>query len=142
VLDEERIQNALHAAVLGGTYHEVVVDANTGLWDVVTTATVSPGEVYVFPLRSGFSLDAAQTRKHLAVDRETWTWQAIACFAVFVSVEAFEQAMSVPIRLSRGVNQRQVTLMLREAVYEHPVDQEPNTGSRVVFTFEARLSPV
>jgi hypothetical protein len=47
----------------------------------------------------------------------------------------------VIVRDAASGRPKQLTLILLDAKYEHPLQQQPNRGSQIDYTFEARLSP-
>lgn len=79
-------------------------------------------------------------------DRVQWRWQLILDFCEEVSPDLFEQTLlDDPIKVLRdpaqGLN-RQATLKLIDASYTHPPRIGASNGTRIVYHFNAELSPI
>lgn len=140
-MEYSRIFNALVGAAMTGAFHAVTIDTNTKLVTVAAGIT-PPASALANEKSARFDL-AKVNRQSYQDDRSAWEWELILHFNQHVSCEEFELAVTTtPIVIDRDASHRQVSLRLRGATYEHPLQQQPSTGTRAVFMFEASLSPL
>jgi hypothetical protein len=145
-LNSDRIRNALTGAAKSGTFYKKVIDPTTGNASTGTETEdeVEPDYAHANEVHSTFI--TGKNRRTLSDDRDTWTWELRLGFPCEVALELFEEEVTVtPIALPRDPDagfDRQVILRLRDARPTHPPEQQPSTGTRVTYTFEATLSPV
>lgn len=108
------------------------------------TDHVAPAGVEVNEISSGFG-EAMNRRGGVSLDRTTWQFQVMVEFNCEVLLERFEQAITarapiVPRDPQNGLD-KQITLRLTQAGYQHPTRQEGSTGTRASYVFEAQISP-
>ncbi len=144
-VDKIRVQQELTKLVRDADYYAVSYDPDSNEpADVDTsvgagTVKVKPGSVGTNEISCSWLIDARHGRRQIR-ERENWRWEAQVKFKSEVTSYVAEEAWSLkPLVLPRSGSLRQVTLELVNATYEHPVRQEPHNGSRITFTFEARL---
>ncbi len=146
VSQDERIQRALIAEAATGPFNPVTYDKDTKLKtvDLAAPNEVAPSQSWATAISASFGVP----RRHRRTDREErqkWRWHLALTFPVEVSIEQFEKRLiTTNILLARDQDNdlEQVTLKLQSAEPFHPPQQQPNTGTQVVFVFEAELSPV
>ena len=83
-------------------------------------------------------------RQSYRLERYQWPWEAKVYFNSAVTVEVYEEYLAAnPIFLAKvdGTLQ-QVIIEMEDASYEHPLQQEPERGTRAVFRFLARINPI
>ncbi len=144
VSQEQRIQRALIAEAATGPFHPVTYNSTTRDKTVDIGSTVQPGEAYAQAISTSFGVPSRNRRSDRR-ERNKWRWHLACRFNQEVSIEAFEKRLiGQAIFLARDDSNdvAQVTLKLQSADPFHPPQQQPNTGTQVVFVFEAELSPV
>lgn len=144
VSQEQRIQNQLIAEAATGPFHPVTYDKDTKLKTVDVLSTVQPGEALAQAISTSFGVPR-RNRRSDRLERNKWRWHLACRFNQEVSIEAFEKRLiGQNILLARDDSNdvAQVSLKLQSADPFHPPQQQPNTGTQVVFVFEAELSPV
>jgi hypothetical protein len=145
VSDVVRVQNALVSAAMSGLFYKRQYDKDTKL--VTLGASVLPAEALVNETSSTFVVGS--NRRRLVRQRATWTFDLILGFNVEVTCEAFEQRLlDKPIRvkvvkLPDVQLQRYASIILElvSAAPTHPVQQNGTRGTRVTYTFQARMRP-
>lgn len=101
-----------------------------------------PATVLAKPLSSTWDLPIVNRRRGF-IERAIWRWELIVEFSREVDLEAFETTnMNTPLRIPRSGLKPQVDLILEEAEYRHPPEQQPAGGTRVVYRVRAELSPL
>jgi hypothetical protein len=77
-------------------------------------------------------------------ERNDWQWELIIRFAAEVNTEAFEASMeqNPPSIIRDADHDRQVDLLITSARYINPPQNQPNTGTEVIYTVIARLTLV
>ncbi|MCP4897879.1 MAG: hypothetical protein GY906_12980 [bacterium] len=138
-----RVQKVLTDAAKAGTFYPVSYDSDTQDPIVDDINPVFPTSVLVNEV--GTTFDTPQLNRQTGRrERVTWAYQLRLKFNQEVLLEVFEDAMSEnPIKLPSvpADGLRQMTLELEGSDPTHPVQQEPSTGTQVVYNFEASLSP-
>ena len=108
----------------------------------MTPTTLKAATVLIKPLSATFNLPKVNRRSGFR-ERDAWLWEAIVEFSREVSIEAFEDDITNSLlRIPRTETKPQVDLILDEANYRQPPEQQPAGGLRVVFRFRAELSPL
>lgn len=108
----------------------------------IPATLVKPGTVLAKPLSATWNVPIVNRRRGF-IERATWRWELIVEFSREVDLEAFETAnMNTPLRIPRSGSKPQVDLILEEAEYRHPPEQQPAGGTRVVYRVRAELSPL
>ncbi len=108
----------------------------------MTPTTMKAATVLIKPLSATFNIPKLNRRSGFR-EREAWLWEAIVEFSREVSIEAFEDDITnTLLRIPRTESKPQVDLILDEANYRHPPEQEPAGGLRVVFRFRAEVTPL
>lgn len=137
------IQKEILRLLRAGPFYKVNYDATTKA-PTTDEVHVTP-EVVVNEVSSGFDNAVLNKREH-AMERTGWQFQAMVGFNCEVIAEAFERSVTRPIpKLPRDASvgrPQQVDIRLISAAYEHPVQQDGSSGSRISYVFEARLSPI
>lgn len=144
VSQDERIQRQLIAEAATGPFHPVTYDKDTKDKTVDVLSTVQPGEAIAQAISTSFGVPVRNRRTDRR-ERNRWRWHLACRFKEEVSIEAFEKRLiGQAILLARDQDNdlEQVSLKLQSADPFHPPQQHPNTGTQVVFVFEAELSPV
>lgn len=139
------IQQKLIAMAEAGPFYAVIYAVgNRSATDIDADAppsAVSPASAVAHEIRAGFAVETTHGRARKRV-RDSWTWRLIVQFDGEVTgYEAEELWMTTPQRIAKGTNnRRQVTLELEDASYTHPTRQQSQSGTRIEYTFNARLS--
>jgi hypothetical protein len=137
------VQTRLRSLAMAGPFYEVTYDPSTKVPSVGSTH-IAPSSAVTDEISSNWA-PARRNRRDFALDREGWTFLLKLEFQRGVSAEAFEEAVAssppVIVRDAASGRPKQLTLILLDAKYEHPLQQQPNRGSQIDYTFEARLSP-
>lgn len=141
---KDRITCALLESAREGEFYIVERNPNTGC----TSTGLSVRADHIEALTNEIFADFDTARRHRRTfkdERMTWTWQLILGFNREVNLTQFERSLTerprvIPRDVSLGFPQ--VTLRLRESVYDHPVQQEGSQGTRAVLTFRADVAPV
>jgi len=144
VSQDQRIQRQLIAEAATGPFHPVTYDKNTKQKTVDTLSTVKPGESYAQAISTSFGVPSRHRRTD-RLERNRWRWHLACRFNQEVSIEAFEKRLigkNILLARDQDNDLAQVSLKLQSADPFHPPQQQPNTGTQVVFVFEAELSPV
>ena len=136
-----RVQRRLRDLVAAGPFYPVTYDPATDL--AVFGAAPEPVASLAFHNVNATFDDALRFRRHGARERRTWTWLVIATFNCEVTPVAFEEQVSLrPPRIAPDSEYpRQIILRLVSSEYDNPPRQDAENGSRLMFTFEAELSP-
>lgn len=170
-LERLRIQNALISAAMSGTFFSVKYDTQTreasyaedpGSFDPehtqvgpygVPAAFIEPAPTNALKRIAptsvrcnevGSQFGPSNGTRTFGYDRISWSFEMILEFDGEVSIEQFEQDMTIkPMKLPRNVDLglREVTLRLSSSTPTHPAMLQPNQGTRVTFRIEAELSP-
>lgn len=138
-----RIQNALAAlAAVADMFFPVTYNVSTGVATKGASA-VEPVAVHTNELRSEFE-DTRVSKSTFARERTSWLFNLVVSFNQEVTGEDFESAVSAspPYVARDSDHSQQIRLLLQNSNYEHPPQQDPESGSRLTFTFEAQLSPI
>lgn len=142
--DRLKIQSALLALAAAGPFYGVSYDATTHEPVVDLSANVPPSAKNVNEIRAEFG-EARLNKRSFRAERLGWSFVLLMRWDKEIVCEAFERLVTdSPPKVARSdANGRpqQVTLVLTEAVYDHPIQQN-GAGTHVTYTFEARLSPV
>lgn len=146
VSQDERIQRQLIAEAATGPFHPVTYDKNTKqkTVDLDPLEEVNPSESYAQAISTSFGV-ASRNRRTDRRERKVWRWHLACRFPQEVSIEEFEKRLlkNIPLLARDQDNDlAQVKLILQSADPFHPPQQHPNTGTQVVFVFDAELSPV
>lgn len=144
VSNYQRIQQRLHTEATTGPFYAIATDVETKLKTVDDSAAIPPASVIAEESLSTFSAPIRNRRTNRA-ERRSWRWQVACRFNQEVTVEAAEKrliAANIVLPRDDSNDLEQVTLKLLDADPFHPPQQNPSTGTRVTFTFEAELSPV
>lgn len=124
-------------------FYEVTYDANR--FAVVRSTPVVPVSVLCNEVRASFR-EAKSFRRYEARDRDVWTFQLKFEFDKEVTLERFEDWICNPVltmkRNASGGYDRQVQFDLISTTYQHPQQQEHNTGTRAVMVIQAEFSPM
>ncbi len=144
---EDAIQNALVAAATTFTqfYLKSYAVQGTGGAQTTTTTAVAPKTVLAWSESSDYDLPARTRRDTRRRERTNWEWALQLQFDVPVSLVEFEKAIlatapRVNRDLSIGVDQ-QVDLLLIRSENENPVTQQSSRGTKVIYRFQAALTP-
>jgi hypothetical protein len=142
------IQNALVAAGRAGKFFKVAYDKETGLQEDIdfetSTDTVAPSSALANETLSTFGLDPSY--KIDRVDKRlSWTFELWLDFNQEVNAEHFEETLIrnpivLPSSKSKGV--RQVTLRLTRDTVQHPVTQQPSSGTKLRLAFNAEVGRI
>lgn len=142
-----RIQNALIAAARQAEFYAVSYDPETELSpdaDVTSAMLAEPATVLANETGSAFVLDARMGRR-LARRRASWRFNLMLEFDREVSVEFFENSLlDGPIKLGPVPEDSlpNVIISLVSSSVTHPPRQQPASGTKAVFTFEAELGRI
>lgn len=168
-LERLRVQNAIIAAALAGSFFVVTYDKDSkegaygqdpGSFDAEHTqagpfgasvALVAPPPTNALKRvkpasarcnETGAQFGTSRNTRTLGHDRISWSFELLLEFNEEVTVEQFEQEMLNPLILPRDVDLglRMITIRLVSSAYTHPARMQPNQGTRVTFRFEAELS--
>ena len=146
VSQEERIKTQLLAEAATGPFNPVTYDKDTKLptVDLATLNEVAPSQSWAQAISASFGVPARNRRTDRR-ERQGWRWHLALTFPVEVSIEQFEKRLigqSIILARDDANDLAQVSLKLQSADPFHPPQQQSNTGTQVVFVFEAELSPV
>lgn len=141
---KDRITCALLDAAREGEFYVVERNPNTGCTSTGLSVKADSIEALTNEIFADFDT-ARRHRRTFMDERQTWTWQLILGFNTEVNISKFEDGLTrkprvIPRDLVLGFPQ--VTLRLRETLYDHPVQQEGSQGTRAVLTFRADVAPV
>lgn len=141
---KDRITCALLEAARAGEFYIVERNPNTGYTSTGLSVKAESIEALTNEIFADFDT-ARRHRRTFMDERQTWTWQLILGFNREVNLTQFERSLTdrprvIPRDVSLGFPQ--VTLRLRETLYDHPVQQEGSQGTRAVLTFRADVAPV
>ncbi len=148
LVEKIEIQKKLHAMAVAGPFYKVFhVAGNRAPTSIdldgaaAQRVIVPPASAVSNETQASFNVDDAQGRNQQS-DRESWSWTLIVQFDVEVTAYAVEELwQTTPQRIPRSASiRRQIDLELDQAVYTHPTRQQSRSGTRIEFTFNARLS--
>ncbi len=141
--DRERIHNAMILLGQSGVYRPVSHDKDTDLLTVDEGSMVVPAQVLTNEIDATFET-TQRRRRTRGRERQIWTWILILAFNEEVSLEEFEEEVSLnPTLLARdATHPRQVEFDLVSVNYIHPPRQAPENGTSATYTFNVRVSPV
>ena len=142
--EKVRVLNALIQLGLAGPFYAVTYDKATKLAndiDEATAPSITPAHVASNEISSGFEVDSRRGG-HYAQQRVGWTWLLVVTFNQEVtSHRAEEDWMETPLVLPKTADfPGTVTLLLGPINYVHPTKQQPSSGSRLEYSFEALVS--
>lgn len=136
----DEIHAALRQAVMAGVFPQVTYPA--GVRTTSDSVFLQPATVLIKPMSSTWS-DPERNRQRSFRERATWLWEVVAEFSREVSTEQFEDDITNSLlRLPRTATKPQVDLILEEADYRHPPEQQPAAGTRAVYRIRAELTPL
>lgn len=142
-LNVVRIQNELRQLVLDGTFYTKITDRHTGKVYIEESKTAKPVAVLANEVASQFGMPD-RNRQRMRRERQTWTFQVKVQFSEEVALEPFEEALIAnPPVLTHDAKEGlpQVRLDLIQSVYDHPVQQEAETGTAASLTVQASVNP-
>lgn len=134
------VQKALRAAVLASRFFQVKYDANSDpvIYDPLTEPLIVP-KVEVNEINGKFDLDK-QHGSSMVLKQTTWTFELYLTFAVEADLEEFEQNMRLtPPYIAATTSLPWVRLWMHTKAVEHPVRQDPSTGTTAKYLFQAEL---
>lgn len=140
----DRIACVLVDEARAGEFYVVETNANTGKTSTLLSTKAETIETLTNETDANFDI----TRRHRRTfrdERRTWTWRLVLGFAQEVTIERFEEDLVRRPRViprDESLGFPQVTLRLRQTLYDHPVQQDANRGTRAILTFDAQLAPV
>lgn len=144
------IQNALEKAAYAGPFYAVknnqTADGSTDRVVIDDTAAVKPGSSYANELTSQWGM--ARNGAALNEERKGWKFELRVNFNQEVTLEFFELALGAGILIDKATVAAkcgasfnfQVRISLVGARIQHPPRQQPATGTRAIYTFDATLS--
>lgn len=136
----DEIHAAILTAVNSGTFARVTYPG--GARTTSLTETEAPKTVLAKPTSSTWSTPE-RNRQRSFLERATWLWEATVEFNREVSLEQFEDDnTNTLLRLERTATKPQVDLIFEEAEYRHPPEQQPSSGTRVVYRIRAEMTPL
>lgn len=134
------IQNHLRTLAKEGTFYCVSYDPETGdalQIDPNESETLAPQQALCNEVSSAFEIDTRQGRDRIQ-RRSSWQFELLLGFSSEVSLEDFEQAlMAEPPVVPEKNGHKQIRCELVSADYQHPVQQQPSTGTQARYVFEA-----
>jgi len=140
------VQNAIVAAAMAGTFRPVTYDATThaASFDSDDANKVVPSSAVANELSAGFA-EAERNRRTHCQDKKRWIFQLKLEFQQEVTLDEFEESLlATPLTVNRDVVEgltHRIEVFFQDVQYVHPIQQEPSTGTKVTYTFEARLTP-
>lgn len=137
------VQQELVRQFTDGDFYPVTYNPVTKLPVTLLGELVQPSSVLTNEIESGF-VESESFRRSLRYERTDWIFEVNVVFDREVALDTFEENWNENppvIPRSGETNNRQITLVLEEAAYEHPPQQEPTTGTRVRYQVRALLSP-
>lgn len=142
--DRIRIQNALKAEALAGPWTLVRYDRD-GVASTDENTEVEPDSTLANEIEGSFS-EAERNRRDVRVqERSDWLFQLIVSFSEGeVLGEGFEDRINaggILLPADKDKGERQITLELDGAQYDHPPQKNPQSGSKVTYTFRAQQAP-
>jgi hypothetical protein len=144
VSDRIRIQNALRAEAYLGPWTLVLYDRE-GIAYTDTNAKADPDSVLVNETDGLFG-DSETNRNQVRIrERDTWSFQLIVDFSEGeILCEGFEDRIrngGILLRSNRVTGEKQITIELEGAEYDHPPQKNAQSGSKVTYTFRAQQAP-
>lgn len=133
-----RIQNYLMQLGKAFEFPTAKYDAQSGLVQVSDDVIAKASSCLCNETSSTFSSDKNHGRAEVR-QRSGWTFQLLLGFDVEVSLEEFEESLTVPvIRLPQDVSRgySSIPIRLLRTSVDHPVQQESAGGSQVTMIFE------
>lgn len=110
-----------------------------------TSKCVRPSTIIAYPTGSIFALPVVNRRDSTRRELQGQTWVLDLRFNGAVSLEEFEDSLNdrhpQVARDPEHGRPRQVDIVLEEAEYQTPVNQQPAQGTRVLYRLIATLSP-
>lgn len=136
-----RIQTELINRAKAGKFFEVSYNKTTKVpnnVDILTAPVIEPSAVFCNEIEQQFGVDRKYGRD-LKLKSVSWVFDLLVEFSnKEVTDEVFKKSLSdsVPLLANDQANDFEaVMLVLIAAVYEHPVTQQPSTGTKIRYTF-------
>lgn len=137
----EKVADALVELARLGPFYRRSYDKDTGAATIDDSINIDPASVFAAEVSKGFG--PSSNKMTYTRDLKDWMFELRLKFDVPVSLEAWEMNISdkPPFVPRDDVNGfRQVTLNIMGGQMEHPPQQQPATGTRARYLFEAVLS--
>lgn len=144
-VEKIHVQRELIRLVRGGKFYAVTYDRTTNEPHDVDASVggdpvTPPVSVQANEIEGAFVVDPRHRRGRI-LTRSGWTFLVTAQFKSEVTSYVAEEEWALDPPILKVTNAAgQVTLDLLRVGYDHPTRQQSNSGSRITFVFEARLS--
>jgi hypothetical protein len=133
------VHDKLVEVAAAGVFHRVVQSGRS--FTVQEDKPLSPKTIYAQESTSSFG-PAANNWRTRVLDRDSWEWVLEMEFEAQVVCEAFEESWMAELpRVSSTDDNRRITLLIRDAVYQHPERNQAAKGTIVTYTIVAEIGP-
>lgn len=135
VTNKERISNAVLAYAAASKFYAVIRAVETKM--MTRGRLIKPLSCLTNDNVAGWQHDRQHGRDWIS-KRSAWRWQLILQFGEEALLEEFEETWAhAPLKLPNTAELPSVIIQPTDAIYTHPPAQQPSSGTRVIYTFEA-----
>lgn len=135
VTNKERISNTVIAYAVASKFYAVIRNVETKAMS--RGGLIVPQSCLTNDTVAGWQHDRQHGRDWIS-KRSAWRWQLILQFGQEALLEEFEETWAhAPLRLAATTELPSVMIQPTDAIYTHPPAQQPSSGTRVLYTFEA-----